>query len=257
MTGGAEPGLAARSGGSTLTALAAPALVLLAVVVPFLSYHEYSLLLPESLALLAGAIAVGMLMGAVSLLRPQTLGVALTAVTICVYIYYRPEMTDRLILSANNIASSSGGLGVALGCICAALFLILYLACRLVAQHLSKIVTAVFGTIVLSTLILPTAQGGEAVENAAMPARFNDLPPIIHIILDEHIGLAGLPPELPESRAAARAMRTTYKDFTLYSRAYSRFAETQYALASLMNPSDGADVHGASARRGRPLHASA
>ena len=87
---------------STLTALAAPALVLLAVVVPFLSYHEYSLLLPESLALLAGAIAVGMLMGAVSLLRPQTLGVALTAVTICVYIYYRPEMTDRLILSANN-----------------------------------------------------------------------------------------------------------------------------------------------------------
>ena len=33
----------------------APALVLLAVVVPFLRFNEYSLLLPESLILLGGA----------------------------------------------------------------------------------------------------------------------------------------------------------------------------------------------------------
>ncbi len=242
MTGATEQKSGVRIAGSSLTALAAPALVLLAIVVPFLTYHQYNLLLPESLMLVAGALAIGTFAGAVSLLRPRTLGPALVAVTLCVYIYYRPEVTDRLLLGAHAIADFTGGFGTALGCICAALFLSLYLVCRTVAQHLSTIVTAIFGTILASTLLLPTATGGEAVEAGRMPAALANLPPMIHIVLDEHIGLAGLPPELPESSAAASAMRNTYRDFGLYSRAYSRFAETQYALASLMNASDASDV---------------
>ena len=49
-------------------------------------------------------------------------------------------------------------------------------------------------------------------------------------------------PSFPKAAPRLGQCGRTYKDFTLYSRAYSRFAETQYALASLMNPSDGADV---------------
>jgi hypothetical protein len=61
------------------------------------------------------------------------------------------------------------------------------------------------------------------------------LPPVIHIILDEHIGLAGLPPDVQGSSEAASVLRSTYRDFVHYSHAYSRFGQTAYSLASLMS----------------------
>jgi hypothetical protein len=88
-------------------------------------------------------------------------------------------------------------------------------------------VLAVFGTIVATTIALPTTTGGEAKETGTLPAHLNGLPPLVHIVLDEHIGLAGLPPDIEGSDAAAEALQATFADFALYRRAYSRFAETQ------------------------------
>jgi len=228
---------------SIVIACAAPALVLLAVVVPFLRFHEYDLLLPESLLLIAGAAAVGGTVGALSRLRPETLGPALMVVTLGVYILYCRKIIAALIHASEWVAGETGNVGMALGAFGAILFITGCAVCWLLRRNLDLIVATVFGTIVLSSIVLPTATGGEAAETGSLPAKLNiDLPPLVHIVLDEQVGLAAMPKEFPASATAAKRVEETYKDFALYSRAYSRFELTQNALASLVNESSGADV---------------
>lgn len=222
--------------------MAAPALILLAIIVQFLRFHEYGLLHPESLVLMGGAAGIGALVGAVSRFRPATLGPALMAITLGVFIFYRPELTSRIMAVVTRFGETIGDVGIAFGLIGLGLFIVFCSVTWLLRQHLNAIVVAVFGTIVLTTIALPMSKGGEPVESGALPAKLQDLPPVVHIILDEHIGLAGLPPEMAESANAARTIEATYKDFALFSRAYSRFSETQFSLASLMNRDLGEDV---------------
>ena len=220
----------------------APALVLLAVVVPFLRFNQYSLLMPESVILMAGAAAIGLAVGAIGRIRTSTLAPMLMALTLGVYLFYRQEVTDFLIAIAQRAGDLTGYPVVALAALGVALFLALCLICVLMRRHLDTVVAAIFGTIVLSTIVLPTDTGGEPVQTGALPKALKPLPPVIHIILDEHIGLSGLPEGLAESDKARRAIESTYKDFALYSRAYSRFAETKFSFTSLMNGDAGADV---------------
>lgn len=221
---------------------ASQALVLLAVVVPFLRFNEYSLLLPESLILLGAAVVIGVSMGATGQLRPRTLAPMMMALTLGYYLFYRQEVTDFLVEIARAVSNVIGSPAIVLACLAVALFLAVSVICVLMKRHIDMIVVAVFGTMVLSTLVLPTDTGGEPVSRGALPSELKPLPPVIHIILDEHIGLAGLPEGLEESEAARRAMTATYKDFALYSNAYSRFAETKFSFTSLMNGDLGADV---------------
>jgi hypothetical protein len=216
-----------------LAALAAPALVLLAIVVQFLKYHEYGLLYPESLILMGGALAAGALLGALARLRPATLEPILIAVAIGAFALHQDQVWSWLKAAKEGIPLPDlyGAALVLVGG-----FVGLSLVCWALRTHLKNIVVAVFGTIVLTTLALPTATGGEPVESGAPPAVVDaTLPPVIHVILDEHIGLAAVPSEIEGSVAAGEAVRSVYRDFAIYDRAYSRFAETAYSLASLMN----------------------
>jgi hypothetical protein len=225
-----------------LAPYAAPALILLSIVVPFLRYHEYSLLAPESLLLMGGATLAGAAVGGVSRLRPNTLGPILIVVLLGVFVVYRKELYRPLVRATVELGEAIGHFGIAFGLIAVALILGTFFLCWLLRQHLATFVVLVFGTIVSSSVVLPTTTGGEAVTSGALPAKLNDLPLMIHIVLDEHIGLAAIPPEIPESSAATTAITATYEDFAVYSRAYSRFAETQNALGSLMNYEAGEDV---------------
>jgi hypothetical protein len=225
-----------------LAIFAAPTLVLLAIVLPFLRFHEYDLLLPESLILIAGAVALGIATGAVTMLRPATLRPALMALALCLFALYRQEIIGRIIPTAQAVAEVTGNVSVVLGLMGAAIFLAIFACCYVLRQHINTVVATVFGTFVLSALFLPTPTGGEPTTSGALPADLKDLPPVIHIILDEHIGLAGLPYDIEGSGAAARAIRSTYEDFALYRRAYSSFGETQYSLSDLMNDEPGRDV---------------
>lgn len=241
MTEGEAAAASGRSRWRIPLACAAPALVLLAAILPFLRYHEYALLLPESLILIAGAAALGAALGAMSLLRPATLGPAVMALALCAFAVLRPEMLKSLEPAAAWLGLMTGSMEIGLGVAMAAIVLAAWGICHLLRRHLPAIAAATFGTIVLSTLALPVSQGGAPIETGALPSRLADLPPVIHIILDEHIGLAGLPADNGQSAAAETLIRKTYKDFALYPRAYSRFSETQYSLSALMNGRPGAE----------------
>lgn len=242
MTEAAEVHAALPERTPRLTILAAPALVLLAVVLPFLRFHEYDLLLPESLILMAGAALVGAAVGAIALLRPNTLGPALIALVLCVFALYRPEIRDNVVAGLRVMEGVTGHFSLLLAVASALLFLALMGIGMLLGRHWPTVVTAVFATFAVSTLVLPAPTGGEHEVTGELPAELNDLPPVIHLILDEQIGLAALPPDLEETPAAADAIRKTYGDFALYERAYSRFGQTIFSLSALMNGEPGTDV---------------
>jgi hypothetical protein len=220
----------------TIVHVIAPALVLLGIVAPFLRFHEYALLLPESLALMGGAVGLGTLIGMVACLRPLTLGPLLMAVVLVVYAFYRPEVTDKAWMTVRAVNDVTGDLGVAVSLVLVPTLLAVFFLCWLLRRNLSALVSVTFGTMVAATLVLPAETGGEVRIAGGLPVELQDLPPLIHIILDEHVGLAALPADIDGSAEAGQAMRRTFEDFALYSRAYSRYAETQLSLAALMTP---------------------
>ena len=221
---------------------AAPALVILAMVVAFFRYHEYSMLLPESLIILGLAAGIGVALGAIGRLRPDTLGPAGLAVALTFYTFYRQEIHDGLLLAIDHLSGTKDGADFGLDIAGVGLFLVIFVICIVFRRHLALIVTAVFGTIALTTLVLPVTTGGEPKLVGAIPEVRADLPPVVHIILDEHIGLDSLPEEYAASAEARETLLATFQDFELHSRAYSRFAETIYSLTSLMNGNLGDDV---------------
>ena len=72
------------------------------------------------------------------------------------------------------------------------------------------------------------------VENAGKVDQ--SLAPVVHILLDGFIGLAGLP-DYPASKIIRKKMLTFFEanDFELYTHAYSRFARTGESVYSAMN----------------------
>jgi hypothetical protein len=233
---------AASSRWRAIAAYAAPTLILLAIVVRELRFYEYNMLRPESLIVLGAAIAIGVAVGALSRLRPDTLGPLLMAVTLGIYVLYRQGIVDRVTDAADAVSGVIGFHDVVLGLITAALFLVICFVCWLMREHIATIASVAFGTIVLASIVLPAKTNGEAISAGALPTHLNDLPPVVHIVLDEHIGLDAMPREMDESADAIREINATYEDFAVYGAAYSRFAETQNSLASMMNDELNGDV---------------
>ncbi len=225
-----------------LAAYFAPALVLLAIVVPFLRFHQYSLLLPESLILVGGAAIIGLGLGALGRLRPQSLPPLLIALTLCVYLFFRHEVSSAFLKAAVWISDIVGYPSIVLALMGVTVFLVIVPFCVLTRRHLETIVAAIFGTIVVTTIVLPVETGGAPVEVGELPKQLKDLPPVVHIILDEHISPSGLPSDFAESPTARQAIDATFRDFKLYTHVFSRFAETKYSLTSMMNGDRGADI---------------
>jgi Sulfatase len=241
MTEASEPRAAAARYFARVAPYAAPALILLAIVVPFLNFYGYSLVLPESLMLIGVAATFGVAIGAVSRLR-RTLAPPLIALTLFAYIFCRQDVTDMFVAESNRIGGATGHPFVVLAAVGLMLFGIICLICMLLRRHLDTIVIAVFGTMVVASVALPSGVPAMAFKAGESSAELKDLPPVIHIVLDEHIGLAGLPPDFEASQEARQIVAATYKDFALYSHAYSRYDETKYSLASLVNGDRGPNV---------------
>ncbi len=64
-----------------------------------------------------------------------------------------------------------------------------------------------------------------------------DLPVVVHIVLDEHIGLSGLSSATPGGAATSAISRRFYTDagFRVFAGAYSRFFRTEASLAGALN----------------------
>ncbi len=69
------------------------------------------------------------------------------------------------------------------------------------------------------------------------PKKASNNPTLIHIILDEHVGVEGLPADNPNSPAMKKRLQQFYlsRGFRLYGRAYSEHYHTVNSLPQIMN----------------------
>ncbi len=60
---------------------------------------------------------------------------------------------------------------------------------------------------------------------------------LLHLVLDEHIGIDGLPAELPQGVALGRWLTDAYvgRGFRVYAPAYSQYFDTRNSIANLLN----------------------
>lgn len=108
----------------------------------------------------------------------------------------------------------------------------------LLRNHLVRFGTLTLLAIFLTSFVSPTGRkdAGYAPGEDTTPGD-PSLPLSLHIILDEHIGVEGIPNEFDPDAHHAEGLRDFYLDrgFQVYGRAYSRFFNTWATIPNLMN----------------------
>lgn len=202
-----------------LNAAVATLLLWLPFVV-FLKHNSYGLACPEVL-LLAGLMALaGLIWGAVA-----TVGRTVGRVAVFAFLAV-------LVVDVQTGWITTFGLRLLLNAV------VFGILAWLLRRRLAPAVILLAGVMTLGTVVAPgrpphARTGPPPTETVAR----SDLPCVIHLVLDEHIGVEGIPREFDPSGAAAADLRDGYLDlgFTVFGRAYSRYYYTATSLANALN----------------------
>jgi hypothetical protein len=238
--------MSSRSNPDLVYHLLAPALLFLTSFISFVTYNHYSYTTPEIWICLAGLAAIAFLCGLAGIVGGWPVRVVLTAALLLLWVDLQFDWWDE---SKSWPELRVTGVFV--------LVLVLSFAMR---RHLSRIVTAVFATMLVSTVVLAAIDGPASPDSGAASAELGrpatttkptprahpELPILVHLILDEHIGIEGIPHDVPHGREMRQFLRDFFEmyGFRVFGRAYSRYATTRNALPNLVNfssePMDGA-----------------
>jgi hypothetical protein len=118
-----------------------------------------------------------------------------------------------------------------------ALIVVISVGMYLVRQHMDKILFILFGVFLLGSFF--TSESPPLKEKRFdVSGKSNDvsLPPYIHIILDEHIGIEGIPPEEDQNSELTNNIKSKYiqNGFRVYGRAYSRYTLSLNSFSSFL-----------------------
>jgi hypothetical protein len=144
----------ARAGSSTICDLLAPPLILLTPFISFINHNDYSYSLPELWLCVAGLVALGLLCSIVMALGGTWLRVLGTAALLMLFVDLQFEEFDTL--------PRLWVLGCGIG---------MLLLCGLMREHLSRITTPVFATMLAASLVF---SGGSKGGSAQVQARRSD-----------------------------------------------------------------------------------
>jgi hypothetical protein len=204
--------------------LLAFALILIAPLVVLLSYHGYALFAPEVLLVATAAVAIAGMLALASGLMGTVGRTVLFALLLTLFIDLHVTLPrPSSILVALAFLGTAGALSALLW---------------LLREHAAAIISVIFVTLIAFTLLTVDSSFQRITNRAGTAAaRSSNEPLLIHLVLDEHIGVEGLPPEI----AAARQLRGeliefyTSRGFRLFGGAYSQYANTENAIANLLN----------------------
>jgi len=119
-----------------------------------------------------------------------------------------------------------------------AAFSILHVLLKKLRDNLAPLLVAVFGAVFISTVISQFYPvGGIKSNNFVAPRGNTNLPPVIHIVLDEMIGTEGIDRSIPGGEEAYQLVRAFHErfDFRLYGKAFSRHWYTGMSIPNMMN----------------------
>ncbi len=198
-----------------LTASVAPFLILFAPFLSYVQYHRHGFQHPDVAVFSLLLAGVALVLGAGAARWPLFNTVILAGLlTFLVDIQARDLGLKRLAL----------------------LFIGLSLVLWLLRRHASWIVSMAMLALVGSLVLFPVRfDGAPPGGRAALPGR-GDLPLVVHVVLDELIGVEGLPTDLAP-RGFREGMQAFFVEhgFRLFGKAYSQHRDTMYSVPQFLN----------------------
>ena len=193
----------------------APCLILLAPLIVFIDFHGHPFYTPEVLWILLGMIVVGIFIGSF-INKMGNFGRALS-------------LTLLLEFSLDLIGNFDDKGKI----ICAILAFIFSWFLR---EKAPKILAFTFSIFIITTLILPSDKLTPTLKKYDVAGK-SSLPPVIHLILDGHIGVEGIPDNIKEGKELKQDLKNFYSKngFHLYGNTYSHFSITLNSVPSLLN----------------------
>ncbi len=211
---------------SVVAHLLAPVLLLATPAVLFLSAQDYAYLTPEVGAFLGVLAGLGMGLGGWAAAGGRWVGIGVIAVLVTLFV---DAQFNHALASAGiywSVARLAGVLVVA------------WVVAAVLSAHVATIVGAVMATTLAATVLLaPEVPFPDTKTARPGPAPKTDLPLIVHLVLDEHIGIEGIPQSIAGGGALKATLKTFFADngFRVFGKAYSNFFATQLTLANLFN----------------------
>ena len=206
--------------------LAALALIVFAPFVILLSYHGYPYFTPEVLVILAAALVAAALLALLMSYAGPFVRILLLAGLIALFIDMQVGLSPRW--------SSLAVMLMFLAAVAVLAALLWFLR-----EHAATIVCVIFVTLLTLTLVRGSSRSLQVVTERSATAVGNSAEPplLIHLLLDEHIGVESLPPEIPGTNALRPELVDFYtsRGFRLFGGAYSQYAHTYNSIANLLN----------------------
>jgi len=204
-----------------------PFLILLTPFLHFLSYHAYCITCPETGVIISG-LAILASVGSFIFIKGWTrLYIFFIAILTTIFIDIQFRWIDNLYEAIGALVFFSA---LAWG----------------LKNNFALIATVVFGTFIAVTFatLNPHSIDKYIFATTPSPAPHSETPPrLIHIILDEHIGIEGIPTGIPGGHALQDNLIDFYRSygFQLSSNAFSHYFLTSHSIPSLMNFSNERD----------------
>jgi hypothetical protein len=196
----------------------APALLVAAPLTIFLRYQRYPLATSEVLLLLLAVAVFGLVMGAAASLSTLFEVVAIAALlTWCADTQLLDPSAKQLVL----------------------LFVVLTGVVWILRAHVARIISLMAATVIATSFVPMRSAVAVASHVAGAPAvgsASNRLPLVVHLILDEHIGLEGIRDDVaPASFKDHTRTFFTDKGFKVFGGAYSEHPWTMESISHLLN----------------------
>jgi hypothetical protein len=233
-----------------LANLAAPGLFWLSTFLGFVRFHDYPVWRPEILLIGLALVGLGIPFGLLIAIRAKTLGAATVTLLLLgwgaeILLTRYPDSVAAWDAFVVSMVAWGGPVTLyallALGAV--VIFGIPFALFALLGRNLGVVMATVFGVAAASTVLLPaeTVVRGEIFSREVEANA--DLPPVIHLVLDEHMGIEGLPPEIDGSQALRNELKAFYRDygFEVSARAFSQYSKTRNSLAAMLNARPPAD----------------
>lgn len=193
--------------------VAAWAAALIGSLLAFLNFHEYPLAQPEVAILMAIFAAVALFVGIVHASAARAMPVMDAALA---YVALDLNFDPPYPLIGAFIAA---------------------LICVVARRSIAPMIAVIFLFVIGGQLLLAAGKLEPKEAPKLSHAQTTDAPAIVHVVLDEHIGIEGMDTRDPDMRRTASILRAAYvdMDFTLYGGAHSRHFHTTNSLPEIFN----------------------
>lgn len=201
-------------------------LIILSHFTNYVIYANYTKFFPDIILVVGILFFLALALTALLQIRSTIVRAALFTVLISIVIADAIFEYGTANLSARLIALS-------------ATFLITLALVFFLRKHTNKVLIGAFLAMLFSSLIIGSYQNFEdtTINATASSGANSTLPVVVHLVLDEHLGAAGMTAQLPGGKKISDELREFYTraGFRLFSHAYSQYFRTSSSLATAMN----------------------